>query len=140
MGHQGEYQERGPCLDKDGDDLKVGNIPYDAEDLYVVTKECGSENRRSCPVAQVTATIFENMCGKVLARLTAKFGAPVHHAVTVQNGFGARWTQHHYFWKFASGDLIYYDMHEEIDGGPCHLDANTREFRANVEKQPEVKF
>jgi len=108
--------------------------------LEIVTSDCGAEDRRSCPVVQITGPIFEPICGKVLARLSAKFGTPTHRAVPLQNGFGAHWIEHDYFWKLTSGDLVTYQTHGEIDGGNCQLTANTRAFRALGDKAPEVKF
>ncbi len=143
---EGALQVREPCLededlpeDKREWTVTVGNLPFDGGYLLVQTSAC-AQNRMACPIVQIETPVYEYMCAKVLAHLTAKFGAPVHHPVTVQNGFGAHWTQQHYYWKFTSGDLVYYAVHDDIDGGPCHLEATTRAFRAANDKKPEVKF
>lgn len=145
MDSEGNYKVQVACADKmdrgwvAGQDLFVRNVIADT-DLNIVTSDCGAEDRWSCPVVQITAPIFESLCAKVLARLNGKFGTPTRRDVPLQNSFGARWMEHDYFWKFASGDLIYYATHPEIDGGNCYLEANTRAFRTTRDKKPEVNF
>lgn len=126
---EGHYKQRGPCWVRTGEDLLVFHVITDTA-LTVVMDDCGPRDRRSCPVGQVTTVIAESLCGKMLARLTRRFGAPAHHEVPSQNALGVRWTRHDYLWKLGSGDLIYYATHSDMNGGNCRLEASTLSARA----------
>jgi len=142
---EGELPVRQPCLEEEDVPVQsrdwtvtVGNLPFDGGHMLVLTAECG-EDRTACPVVQITAPIYPNMCKKVLARLTAKFGAPRYRPKSVQNGFGARWTREHYFWHFAEGDIVWYSAHEEIDDAGCQLEAVTRARQAALNKELGIR-
>lgn len=126
---EGHYKQPGPCWEKTGEDLLLLHVITDTA-LNVVRDDCGPRDRWSCAVGQVSTVIAESLCGKMLGRLTRQFGVSAHHAVPSQNAFGARWTEHDYWWKFASGDLIYYATHPDMNGGNCRLEASTLSARA----------
>jgi hypothetical protein len=130
---EGQYQQKGPCWVRNGEDVLVFHVITDTP-LTVVRDDCGPRDRRSCPVGQVSTDIAESSCQKMLARLTRQFGTPAHHAVPSQNAFGAHWTRHDYLWKLASGDMIYYATHPDRNGGNCRLEASTLASRAAKNK------
>jgi hypothetical protein len=131
--------ERGICLERlSSDDFFVYNI-IEGSPINAVTSVCDAENRLLCPVVQITAPIGRLESKAALARLTAEFGAPTHRATPFQNGFGAQWIEHDYFWKFASGDLIQFAVHWDIEGD-CHLEASTRAFRGSRDEKPKINF
>ena len=118
----------------------VNVVPHST--LKIDIEACGAQDRWFCPVGQITADVPEVfdgtlVCRSVLARLTTKFGGPVHRAIPLQNGFGAHWTEHDYIWTFASGDRVGYGTNMEVGGGNCYLSASTRAFRAVSDLYPK---
>jgi hypothetical protein len=121
-----------PCRHRFGE---IWNVPYQGARMHVTSSgSCQPALSPNCPIAHIEVFISEQQCDASLVALQRKFGVPRITIRTLQDAFGARWTNSIYEWQGENGDAIAYSIHEQKTGG-CELDAATASFQAESERR-----